>query len=258
MNYPFGDPTSVSFDADYQAILDRATALGYTKPSANQQILQNALVTSMKSAGTWAELDIFYMFANDGSQEFATLNWINPSAHQCTLTNAPTFTSNQGFFGTGSSYISTNYTPSTQAVNASLNLASRLMWVYSSLGSTGDFFAGTNPRRGSWRGGNPATEVRINASGNLATGINLSGTGLHLNSRPNSTTSEYKSINANDSQTLNSDATTYSYQIRLLTLDTTSIYASSSTGLSCFGYGGYVHSTYTDLNSALTTYMGAI
>ena len=36
--------TLVGVDADYQAILDRGTALGYTLPSPSQQVLQEALI----------------------------------------------------------------------------------------------------------------------------------------------------------------------------------------------------------------------
>jgi len=33
--------SGVSFDSDYQAVLDRGTALGYTLPSASQRTKQN-------------------------------------------------------------------------------------------------------------------------------------------------------------------------------------------------------------------------
>jgi hypothetical protein len=116
---------SRGFEAEYQAILARATTLGYTLPSAGQQAKQNALISTLKSAGIWNKTDVFYMFANDGSKEFATLNWINPSAHQCTLINSPTFTSNDGFTGNGtSSFINTNFNPASSGVNYTLNDAS--------------------------------------------------------------------------------------------------------------------------------------
>jgi hypothetical protein len=116
---------SGGFEAEYQAILARATTLGYTLPSAGQQAKQNALIATLKSSGIWNKKDVFYMFANDGSKEFATLNWQNPSAHQCTLINSPTFTSNDGFTGNGtSSFINTNFNPASSGVNYTLNDAS--------------------------------------------------------------------------------------------------------------------------------------
>ena len=41
----------VSFDPDYQAVLDYATTQGYTLPSASQQTAQNQLVLDLKAAG---------------------------------------------------------------------------------------------------------------------------------------------------------------------------------------------------------------
>jgi hypothetical protein len=55
----------VAFDTDYQAILSRATTLGYTLPSVSQRIKQNALVLSLKAGGIWTKLDVLYIFAND-------------------------------------------------------------------------------------------------------------------------------------------------------------------------------------------------
>ena len=120
-----------SFDADYQAILNRATTLGYTLPSASVQAKQNTLLTSMKADGVWAKLDVFYVFAQDGGSAFGTLNWKNPNANQSTLVNSPTFVSNGGFTGNGtSSYIDTNFNPSTQGVQYTLNNASRYFFTH--------------------------------------------------------------------------------------------------------------------------------
>jgi hypothetical protein len=119
-----------SSDVDYQAILTKATALGYTLPSAGQQTKQNQLILDLKAAGVWTMLDVLYMFATDGNNSFATLNWKNPNSNQCTLVNTPTFTTNQGFTGNGtSSYINTNYNPSTfSSPNYLLNSASLGWW----------------------------------------------------------------------------------------------------------------------------------
>lgn len=102
-------------DPDYAAILARATALGYTLPSAGQQAKDNALVVAMKSAGIWARLDRFYNhFTDNNASQFCTLNWINPLVSQATLFNSPTFTNKLGFTGNGtSSYISYNTNLST-------------------------------------------------------------------------------------------------------------------------------------------------
>ena len=112
-----GGGSSGGFDADYQAILDRSTALGYTAPSASQQTLQNTLVTDLKTAGVWDKLDVFYCFATDGDSDFATLNWKTPASFQLTKTNSPTFTTNEGFAQSGTAYLDSGYNLSTDGTN---------------------------------------------------------------------------------------------------------------------------------------------
>lgn len=137
-----------SFDADYQAILDKATALGYTLPSASVQAKQNTLLASLKASGVWAKLDVFYVFAQDGGSAFATLNWKNPNANQSTLVSSPTFVNNGGFQGNGtSSYIDTNFNPATQGVQYTQNNASRYFFTHAISGSgrfDGNNFANRN------------------------------------------------------------------------------------------------------------------
>ena len=121
-----------SFDADYQAVLNYAIAQGYTLPSSSQQILQNQLLVDLKSAGIWDKLDTFANFATDGSSDFALIDWKRLT--QYTAVNSPTFTANQGFKGNGtSSYIDTNFTPSTNGVNYQLNNASRFFYGFDAL-----------------------------------------------------------------------------------------------------------------------------
>lgn len=104
---------SVPFETEYQAILDRGTALGYALPSAGQQIKQNTLVAALKAAGAWALLDIFYVYATDGDSDFATINWKSPTTFQCTKINSPSFATNAGFTGNGtSSNLSTTWATS--------------------------------------------------------------------------------------------------------------------------------------------------
>lgn len=110
-------------DADYKAILDYATTQGYTLPSASQQLLQEQLIIDLKDAGIWSKLDTFAVFATDGDSDFALIDWKRLT--QYTAFNSPTFTSNQGFKGNGtSSYVNTNYNPTINGVNFSQNSAS--------------------------------------------------------------------------------------------------------------------------------------
>jgi hypothetical protein len=157
-----------SFDADYQAILDRATTLGYTLPSASVQAKQNTLLVSMKADGVWAKLDVFYVFAQDGGADFGTLNWKNPNANQSTLVNAPTFVSNGGLMGNGtSSYIDTNFNPLTQGVQYTQNNASRYFFTHTVSTTAGRFDGNSFTNRNTMVRGNTNAQ-RINAGTNTA------------------------------------------------------------------------------------------
>lgn len=105
------------------AWLARGTALGYTLPSAAQQTKLNTFFYALDSAGiitgnTSSLLDVLYIFAIDGSSDMATINVITPTSFQCSKVNSPTFTSNQGFTGNGtSSYLDSGYNFSSSSVN---------------------------------------------------------------------------------------------------------------------------------------------
>lgn len=113
-----------SVTSEYQAVLDRATALGYTAPSTAQKTKQNTLVAALKSAGIWTSLDVFYVFATDGDRNFAKINWKSPSAFLCTESNTPTFTTNVGFTGNASNMrLDTGFNLRTHGVNFTQNEA---------------------------------------------------------------------------------------------------------------------------------------
>jgi hypothetical protein len=112
---------TTGYIAEYQAVYDSLT----TPPSAVIAEEQNAMVSALVTAGTWAKLDIFYLFAQTvNSDSEALKNWINPGTNDCTLVNAPAFVALEGFTGNGSSsYINTNYNPNTDGSNYTLNSA---------------------------------------------------------------------------------------------------------------------------------------
>jgi hypothetical protein len=156
-----GDTNIVGFayDTDYQAILDYATMQGYTLPSEAQRLKQNTLLIALKDAGVWSKLDTFVNFATDGSSAFALIDWKRLT--QYTAVNSPTFTANEGFMGNGtSSYIDTNFNPSTQNTNYILNNASRYAYVFS--GSLTQRFEGNSLDSNNMRLGN-YTNHKINS-----------------------------------------------------------------------------------------------
>jgi hypothetical protein len=180
-----GDTNIVGFayDADYQAVLDRAVALGYTLPNDSQKIVQNQLVLDLKAGGVWSELDVFYVFATGtgATTAFASLNWKAPASYQAILNNPLTFATNNGLTNTGTGSVSTTFIPSNGTNKYLLNDASRFAWIHT---------AGTGPIDGvSGNLGN-----RITFDGTLPQNINngttsnaigaLSGTGLKSINRP--------------------------------------------------------------------------
>ena len=149
-------PTPSVFDTDYQAVLDRSTALGYTAPSAAQQTLQNTLVEDLKTAGVWSKLDALYIMANDGSSDFGRLNWASPSAFELSEVSSPTFTSNQGFTGNGSSSTldsGINMGVDTTQFNQSTLNGSFGGWSYDVKLGGGPALMGDNPSVNNIRGG---------------------------------------------------------------------------------------------------------
>jgi len=114
--------TALSGEQDYNAVLSYAQAQGYAIPSSSQITLQETLIGDLKTAGVWDKFDTFAVFATDAGQDFALLDWKRISddaaTKEYTLVNAPTFTSNVGFQGDGSSaYIETNLNVSADASN---------------------------------------------------------------------------------------------------------------------------------------------
>jgi hypothetical protein len=108
------------FDPDYQAILDRATFLGYSKPSDDQRIIQNQLVLDLKLNSIWSKLDALWILVNDAGYDFSTLNWLKPSENQIfSDSDAVSFLSNdQVIF---SSVTNFNFNPFNDAVKYQLN-----------------------------------------------------------------------------------------------------------------------------------------
>ena len=141
------------FDADYKAVLDKATALLYNLPLLPQRKLQNTLLMNMKSSGVWAKLDVFYNFANNGGASFGTINWKNPNANLATLENAPAFAPNIGFTGSTGSFINTNFSGSN-GTQYQQNDASRYVYMWAA--------SGTNPIDG--LNGFTGNSIRITSS----------------------------------------------------------------------------------------------
>lgn len=95
---------------------------------------QNTLIKTLKAAGIWNKLDVLYIFGlgnptqNDSSYNYLrTINWKNPDLYQANLINSfdLDFRGVRPISCSSFSYIDTNFIPSINGVNYTLNNSSR-------------------------------------------------------------------------------------------------------------------------------------
>lgn len=243
-----GQGQNSSFDANYQAILNYATAQGYTLPSVNQRISQNALLVSLKNAGIWNKLDTFACFVTNGDTNFALIDWKRLS--QYTAINSPTFSSNQGFTGNGtSSYISSNFNPVTQGLNYTLNNASRYIYTFTLTGIMDGIETGAENRMS-----NIGTLQRINQGVRTTTSYSFdTGAGMKSIHRENSTNIELFSGTVQSSRLVNSFIMESSNQ---LISRSGTVYSTNRFGM--YAMGASLISENTAFVNAFNTYLTSL
>jgi hypothetical protein len=260
------DISDGTFDADYQAILDRGTALGYTLPSPAQQQKQNQLVLDLKASNIWTSLDILYVPATDGDSDFATINWITPASFQLTKVNSPTFTTNIGFTGNGSSmYLNTGWAPNPNTVHFALNdncAFAHLNHTSSAIPTSFDFgFKNTASGRILLKGGSLSNHTYAdNATGTGVGGPTSTPQGFFQVQRTASNVqrllknaSQVGSTNSNASDTI---STRNCY---LLCLNENGTAANFTDGtISFFGIGSSLSAKESDLYTAWNTYFTSL
>lgn len=103
-------------DIDYVFLISIAESRGYALPSTNCQRSGSRLIKALKKYKIWYGVDVLYVYATDGDQDFATLNWKYPQSRQNTRVGTLTFTANQGYAGNGTnSYLDLNFNISSQS-----------------------------------------------------------------------------------------------------------------------------------------------
>jgi hypothetical protein len=243
----------VGFDADYQAVLDYATTQGFTLPSAGQQILQNQLVVDLKDAGVWSKLDTFANFATDGDSDFALIDWVRLTDY--TAVNSPTFTTNQGFAGDGtSSYINTNFNPETSGVNYQLNNASRFYYVNIIEGGSRDLEGIALNATNRTQVGN-TTAQRINQStSTLNNAAEMGLNGFNIINRTSSTNVEIFTGTTQSSRIATSTVVASNTQFILRAGSS----AYNTSQFQFYGMGASLVAENTDFDNALNTYMTSL
>jgi hypothetical protein len=242
-----------AFDADYQAVLNYATTQGYTLPSAGQKTLQNQLVVDLKAGGIWSKLDTFGVFATDGDSDFALIDWIRLSDY--TAVNSPTFTTNQGFQGNGTSaYINSNFNILNDSVNMLNNDASLGAYVFTAQ-TIGAEILGTDDSVNRIRNLNNVLQ-RVLAESNSPTAIDLSGTGLisgYKNSLSNWTFYKDNVQKFNGSFTSGNKSTSTLY---FLTHNASSSFTNAKLSV---GFGGAsLDAEHTDFYNSINSYISSL
>ena len=247
-----------TYDTDYQAVLDRGVALGYTLPTLFQRVAQNQLVIDLKSAGIWNKLDVFYNFANDGSSGFATLNWKSPTTRQCILIASPNFISNQGFQGTGTSYISTSFNPTLGGPNQYVrDNASRYFYLYQNGVSANVSFDGTSSTTTNGIRREETTSQRINQTTGLLNDVfDFTGTkGMKSIHRTSGTNVELFNDTTQVSRTATSGTLGNATQLVLRGTSTT-VFATHT--VSMYGMGASLVSENTNFVNNYNKYINSI
>ena len=245
-------PYFSGFTTEYKAVLAEGVAQGYTLPSAGQQVKQNTLMVALISSGVWAKLDVLFVLANDGGASFACINWKNPSGAKATLVSSPTFTSNQGFTGNGtSSYLLTGYNP-LGAGNYQLNNASR--YVYVRTATANRVLDGVEANTTNSMTTFVSANQRINQSGaNLAASIDFSGVGMKSIHRTSSTAVSCY----NDNTATNTTATSTGFNgLEQAILRSQSGYGTAQ--VSFYAMGASMVSENSALVSAFSTYLNSL
>jgi hypothetical protein len=115
------------------AVTAQANTSGYTLPSYPVLKKLNYAHIGLHAADVWDDMDVLWILAQDGGQDYARINHKDPANYLCTLVNSPTFTTNEGFKSNGTtSYVDTNWAPSN-GVNYLQNDAHWCIYVVDNL-----------------------------------------------------------------------------------------------------------------------------
>lgn len=124
----YSDPSNTASATTYTAEAVALFARMTTPPTSTRAGLINTCIASLISGGVWAKLDALWVQAAADSQA-AKLNWIS-SSFTLSAVNSPTFTTDRGYAGNGStSYLNTNFIPSSDGVNFTQDNASMFCWL---------------------------------------------------------------------------------------------------------------------------------
>ncbi len=125
---PSGAP---GYSAEAQALFARFGA----DPGETRRGLIDTAIVALKAAGVWAKLDALWLFAAHDDQA-AKLNWVQ-AAFDATAVNAPSFTTDRGYAGDGTSaHLDTGFNDLTGSALWSQDAMCAGVWVSQWSGSS--------------------------------------------------------------------------------------------------------------------------
>lgn len=264
VEYETDDNTVTTAASGYVAEADALFARFTSDPGATRKGHINTLITALKTGAIsgsdiWAKLDVLFIFAAHDSQA-ALLNWVS-SSYNGTANNSPTFTTDRGYAGNGSSaYISTAFNPFTSPSPKFVRDSSH-MGVWSRTNSTNANYWEIGNFSGSslslnCRSTNANTiRARLNYGSHENYGSTADSVGHHMLSRTASNlTTAYKS---GSSVGTSAGASLGVFNETIGILRAAGLYTTRELAAAHWGAGLTANET-ADLNNALQAYMTAV
>lgn len=241
--------------SEYIALAERGITQGYTPPSYDFRGKINRLIRDLKDANAWNEMDILYLFAHDGDNNWKTMNLISPTTFKATPQGGIA-SNNFGFVGNLSShYIDTTYNLSSSPTNYLVTDCCQFCWVST---AQNNILSGANftSYNNLWNSNTVAH--RSNSSDALLSAIDLTGTGFKMIGRnDNALLRAWNGVTASTgAQATTALPNATQHILRRLGPGATPEYGGARVGL--YGMSGYLGALASQMNDAISTYMNSI
>jgi hypothetical protein len=187
------------------------------------------------------------------------LNWKSPGTFALGEVSSPTFTTDQGYTGNGtSSYLTTGWVPSTNGVNYTLNSSTLIAWTRTTAQDAVSVFGSSTQSTARLLTRNAADNaVAVVNSATTTTRANANGSGLFVASRISSTDVQIYRNGAALGALGTATASTAVPTVQLNLLRVNSVFSSSQIAIAAAG-ASLDATENTNLYNALQTYMTAI
>ena len=186
-----------SITPEYQAYLNRLTALGFSHPNDATKVKHNAAVKTLVDNGLWSKIRSLKFFWNSDINA-VRVDVRNPTLFLGNFFGGYTFTSNQGVLFNGTNgYFDTSFISTTSGV---FTLTSAGMFIH----CIDNVSAGIVYGGGVWMyGGSPSNIIRLHNTSNISPVASITGTGVKAVYRNGNTLDIY---NNNSKQTRTNNA----------------------------------------------------